>query len=372
MTEITAVNEQDKKQINEFINYPYTLYKDNPYWIGELKADVKKLLLKDPFWRHAEKQMFIAYKNGKAAGRIMALVNHTHNEHWNEKCGMFGFFDCIDDAGVAKALLTAAKNWTKEKGQTVFRGPFSPSTNHMCGVLVHGFDKEPVIMMPYNFEYYDRLITAAGLVKAKDLLAFGRTKENSYSARIKKITQRIKKNSKITIRPLMLKSPDSPDVEAVRTIYNNSWAKNYCSLPINKEEMTQIAKNLIPVVNVKGTGIAELDGAPVAFFIAMSDMNKVLKELRGSIANPLRVIKALNAWRKIKGCRMLMLGVLPECRGRGTELMLIDQFIEEGIKLGWTEAELGWVLEDNRDMVTVIEEVGCYPTKRYRLYESAL
>ncbi|MGB2579789.1 ribosomal protein S18 acetylase RimI-like enzyme [Elusimicrobium simillimum] len=367
--EIIPVN---KKNFNRFINFPYKLYKNDKFWVGDLKMDAKHLFAKDPFWNHATKKLFLAYRDKKVVGRICAFINHTHNEYWREHTGMFGFFDTIDDKKVSDALLNAAKTWLKEKGMDKIRGPFNPSTNHTCGMLVAGFDEHPFIMMPYNYAYYNELMESAGFTKAKDLIAFERTGEDQFSPRFAKIVDRAAAKGGVKIRPIDIKNFNA-EVMIVRDIYNKSWAQNWGFLPISEAEIMETARQLKPIVNTEITAIAEVDGVPAGFYISIPNMNQVLKVLKGSILNPLRLVRALLAWRKIKHCRLIMLGVLPEYRRRGLDLILIKHIVEHGQEVGYNMAELSWMLEDNKDITTVVKESGCrLSNRRYRVYESKL
>ena len=151
----SILTEISEKNLIDFVNVPYEIFKDHPYWVGDLKKDVLHLLnLSHPFWQHAERKLFIVKKDGKPIGHIAAILNHNHDKFHNENMGFFGFFDCIDDKETAKQLFDQASLWLKEKGATAIRGPVNPSTNETCGILIEGFDSPPIIMMPYNPPYY--------------------------------------------------------------------------------------------------------------------------------------------------------------------------------------------------------------------------
>ncbi len=365
------IREITAKQLDQFIDFPFELYKDDPFWVGELKADTRKLLAPDnPFWQHAARKLFMAYQDGKPVGRLCALVNRKFNEYHHEHIGFFGFFDCVNDERVSAALFAAGENWLKTQGVTAVRGPASPSSNHVYGLLVEGFDSIPAIMMPYNYPYYAKLLEKAGFTKAKDLLAFKRSKEDQFSPRFLKVCERCEKRGNITLRRLNLKDLEN-EAEIIRTIYNQAWAENWGFVPLDKQEMHDIVNELKPIVRVEGTCILEEDGVPAGFYICIPNMNHVLKILRGSLTNPVRLVRALWAWRKIKDARLIMLGVLPEFRKRGIDLILIKHIITHGVAV-WDWAELSWVLEDNAGMLRGIEECGCHPYKRYRVYEKSL
>lgn len=358
-------------ELNEFVNFPFELYKRDPYWVGELKADTKKLLRADNvFWTHGERALFMAYQNGKPAGRILALINRAHNEYHQENIGFFGFFDCVNDSSVSEALFKAAEDWLRSKGVTAVRGPANPSSNHVYGLLVDSFDSMPAIMMPYNYPYYAELIERAGFTKVKDLLAFHRTKDDKFSERFTKVCARCTRGKGITLRRLNLKNLEQ-EAEIIREIYNKAWAENWGFVPLSKQEMADVVNELKLIVRPEGTCVLEADGVPAGFYIAIPNMNHALKELKGSLANPWRILKALWAWRRIKDARLIMLGVAPEFRQRGIDLILIKHIVDHGVAV-WNEAELSWVLEDNEGIIRGIVECGCHPSKRYRLYQKDL
>lgn len=366
-----TVCEVTDKNLSQFIHFPFDLYKNSPYWVGELKADTRRLLSpKNPFWAHAVNKMFLAYKDGVLAGRIMALVNHAHNAYHHENIGFFGFFDVIQDAEVSHALFNAGEAWLRAQGVQAVRGPANPSSNHVYGLLVNKFDTMPAIMMPYNFPYYAELIEKEGFTKIKDVLAFHRTKNEQISPRFLKVCERCMRAKGITLRRLNLKHIEQ-EAEIIRRIYNSAWAENWGFVPMTKEEMADVVQELKMVVRPEGTCVLEVDGEPAGFYIAIPNMNHALKELKGSLCNPWRVWKALRAWRKIKDARLIMLGVAPQFRQRGIDLVLIKHIIDHGVAV-WNEAELSWVLEDNQGIIRGIVECGCWEDKRYRLYQKGL
>lgn len=358
------------QDLNEFIGLPFTLYKGNPFYIPELKSDTKHLLTGDPFWQHSKKELFIAKRDGVTVGRIAAIINDEHNKHWKDKVGFFGFFECENNQETATALIQSAATWLKQYGRETMRGPMNPSTNHTCGMLLDNFDKEPVIMMPYNPQYYNNLMEGAGLAKIKDLVAFDRTDKNDFSPRMKKIMDRILKNPEIKIRHINMKDFDN-EVEIVRQIYNASWADNWGHVPITEAEIQDTAKQLKMIVKPELTCMIEVNGQVAGFSIAIPNMNRVLKVLHGGL-NPLKLIPALLKWRSIHDCRMIMLGVHPDHRNRGIELLLVRHVVVNGVNRGWNKAELSWLLEDNKGIISVVEEAGCYRTKNYRVYEKPL
>lgn len=366
---ITVLDAENK--LKEFIQFPFDLYEQDPYWVGELKADTRKLLdPKDTFWSRARRKLLLAYKDGKIVGRLCALVNDAYNEFHHENIGFFGFFDCVNDAEVSHALFVEGEKWLRAQGVTAVRGPANPSSNHPYGLLVEGFDSMPAIMMPYNYPYYAELIEKEGFNKAKDLLAFERTRDDKFSPLFEKIAARAMRAKGLTLRRLDLKNLKK-EAAMIRDIYNKSWAENWGHTPISETEIQEMVDELQWVLRVEGTCVAEVDGVPAGFYIAIPNMNHVLKILRGTLWSPLRTLRAWRAWGKIRDARLIMLGVDPAHRKRGIDIVLINHIVKYGVAI-WDKAELSWVLEDNEGMLRGIKEAGCYPIKRYRVYEKGL
>ncbi len=366
---ITVVDAENK--LHEFVQFPYDLYKENPYWVGELKADTLKLLRPDnAFWRRARRKLLLAYQNGRVAGRLCVLVNEVYNEYQKENIGFFGFFECVQDESVCHALFDEGEKWLRAQGVTAVRGPANPSSNHVYGLLTDSFDRMPAIMMPYNFPYYMELIEKEGFGKVKDLLAFERTREDRFSPLFEKIVARAGRSKGLTLRRLDLKKLPE-EAKIIRQIYNHAWAANWGHTPIGEQEMQDMVQELKWVVRPEGTCIAEVDGVPAGFYIAIPNMNHVLKILRGSLWCPWRLLRALWQWRHIRDARLIMLGIEPAYRKRGLDLVLIDHIVKYGVAL-WDKAELSWILEDNEGIIRAMTEAGCYPIKRYRLYQKSL
>ncbi|NLI10473.1 MAG: hypothetical protein GX447_06955 [Elusimicrobia bacterium] len=364
---------KESQDIKSFVDFPYKLYKKNPYWTGELKKDIVKLLsLSHPFWFHGERKLFCAYsQSGEMIGRIAAIINHNHNSFQEEKCGFFGFFDCIDNSEIACALFTAAENWLKEKGMDFVRGPANPSSNETWGMLYEGFDSPNVIMMPYNFPYYNELVKQAGYSKDKDLLAFKWLTSNGFPERFSKITDRVLRDSSVKVNLVNIEKIDS-EIDKLKEIYNKAWEKNWGFVPMTQAEIERMAADLKPLLKPDYLFFASVKEDPAAFCLMLPDFNIPLKSLNGSF-NLINIWPFL--WKmffSLKSGRMLALGVKSEYRNRGLELLMIKQAIESAAKMGWYWGELSWTLEDNDKINSVIKAVGGFVYKKYRIYSKKL
>ena len=172
MIEVQRVS--NKREMKEFIEYQYVMYENDPRWVAPLRISEKETFdrRKNPFFKHADVEFFICRRDNVIAGRVAAIVNHLHNEIHHENCVFFGFFEAIDDRHVSDALLAAVTDFGRERKMDILRGPANYSTNETCGMLVKGFDLDPVVMMPYNPSYYIDMMHGFGLKKARDLYSY--------------------------------------------------------------------------------------------------------------------------------------------------------------------------------------------------------
>lgn len=357
----------------EFVEFLYTHYKNDLYFVPPLRMDQKKLISteKNPFFENAEIALFVAEHNGKPAGRISAVVDHRFNEHHNEQTGFFGFFECIDHQPTSDLLFRVAEDWLRDKGMKKVLGPASPGMMDTIGVLVDGFEKYPYIMMPYSKPYYDKLISEAGYRGAMDLLAYIIDKEMLSAERMERATEIVKKrNPGLKIRPVNLKKIKE-EVEIVRNIYNEAWKDNWGFLPLTKAELADTAENFKLILDPDLAHIAEIDGKPVAFSIGIPDLNEIFRTMNGNLF-PFGIFKLLLRRRKIKRYRTALMGVLPEYRGRGLDAVVTQAAIDKALARGIDTSELSWVLADNIGMQRVAERLGARVDKTYRMYEKDL
>jgi GNAT superfamily N-acetyltransferase len=358
------------KDILKFIKFAWKIYKGDPYWVPPLLMDKKKLLNKDknPFFKTAQMEMFMAYIDGEPVGRVAAIKNDSHNKVHNENIGFFGFFECIDNQEVANALLDSAKEWLKAKGLDAMRGPANPSSNDEFGMLLEGFDDSPRLMMTYNPKYYLDLMDNYGLKKVKDLLAYQIDNPKLLkSEKLVRVAEIARKRSKIEIKQINLKYFKS-ELEKVKFVYNQAWAPNWGFIPMTDEEIDNLAKELKPLVEDSLVVFAETEGKVVAFALVMLDYNELFKSFNGRLF-PFNVIKLFTQRKKIKWARVLTLGIIPEYQKRGIDALLYYEITKRAEKLGILKGEASWILEDNEMMNRGAEVMKGEVYKKYRVYE---
>lgn len=370
-TGITAITSEAEKK--EFIEFPYRHYAEDKYWVAPLRMEQKKLLntKKNPFYKNAEIALFTAESNGAPAGRIAAIIDHRYNEFHKTKTGFFGFFESIDEKSTARLLFRVAEDWLKSRGMEDVLGPANPGMMDEIGILVEGFDKYPSILMPYHKKYYDELIKSCGYQKEMDLLTYEVTQDSVDHDRANRAMEIVKKRlPDIRIRKIRLKKIKD-EVKIIREIFNSAWKNNWGFIPLSSEEFDALASDLKTIVDDDFAHIAEIDGKPVAFSVALPDYNQIFRKMNGKLF-PTGIFKILWNRKKINKVRTALMGVIPEYQGRGIDALLHRESIENGLKKEVYSSEVGWILENNIQMIRVAEKLGGTNEKRYRMYSKKL
>jgi len=364
---VAFVSSDEERKI--FLDFPYHHYADDPVWVPPLKIQQKELIntQKNPFYKDADIALFIAYHNGKPAGRIAAIHNHAYNRYNNDTAGFFGFFECIENQLIANLLFRVVRDWLHERGCTRLLGPMSPGLLDEIGIQIEGFEHRPSIMMPHSKPWYDRLIREAGLHKEMDLLSYKVTQETVALDRMDRALDIVRKRTPgLTIRPVNLRNFNA-EVDTIHHIFNEAWKNNWGFYEISRDVLEHLAKELKQIIDTDFAHIAEVDGKPVAFSIAFPDYNQVFQKMDGTLL-PTGIFKLLWYRRKINAIRTALMGVIPEYQGRGIDAVLVRQSIINGLNRGFNASEVGWLLETNTGILRVVERVGGLREKAYRLY----
>ena len=357
----------DKKDLTQFVFYPYQFYKGDSNWVPPLRTELMAQFdpAKNPLLEHCDHQLFLLFDGGRVVGRIAAFIDHLALDAWGEK---IGHYECIDDAGSSRALLGAAGGWLKERGMESMRGPWS-FVSQEWGLVVEGFSPPPCIMAPYNPLYYGDHFTSFGLAKVKDLLCYYISGKEGYQIpnRTLTLTDRVSERTGVIVRPVDMSRYDQ-EVQTFLDLSNNSIIDNWGYSPVTKAEADALARDLKQVIQPKGVVFAEdAAGRPIGFAIALPDINVLIKNLNGRLF-PVGWMKLLWGIPRLNRYRMFALGVIPEYHGLGID-SLIYRALYESLFSPDLWMEINYVLEDNVHMNNAIKKLGAEPLRRYRIYQ---
>jgi GNAT superfamily N-acetyltransferase len=361
-----------------FLKIPFQVFADDPNWVAPLFIEREEHLSpkKNPYFLHADVALFIAERDGRPVGRISAQHDRLRLEHHRDATGLFGFLDALDDPEVFAALLGAAAQWLKARDLARMEGPFTFSINDETGLLVDGFATPPVMMMGHARPYYARHVEAAGLIKAKDVIAYDYDGLKPLPRAMQAMIGKAHANGDLSVRALSKKDL-ARDLAIIIGIFNDAWSENWGFVPMTEEEITALGKNLKMLVAERYIAIASYRGEPAAMAVSLPDINRWIKDLNGRLL-PFGWAKL--AFRLLakppEAVRVPLMGLRKKFHGTaiGSALVLaaIDSIREYHLARGTRRAELSWILEDNIPMRRMIESLGGVPYKTYRVYGKSI
>jgi GNAT superfamily N-acetyltransferase len=360
-----------KRDLTTFIKLPWRLYRNERNWVPPLVSERRQFLdrTKNPWFEHGEAQEFLAWRDGRAVGRITAQVDRVLNEFQGNEWGMFGFFECENDPEAAAALLDAAERWLRARGRDRMVGPMDFTMNDECGVLVDGFERPPIILTNWTQPYYPALLEGAGLVQAMDTLMWelNVSQRDRVHSAIWDVAEQVESKHGIVVRP-MRKRDLQAEIDRFLSVYNAAWERNWGFSPLTEKEVRHYAKMLKPLLDEHWAFIAEKDGETVGAALTLPDYNQVLKHMNGRLL-PFGWLKFLWYKRKIDRVRVFALGVKREYQHTGVAARFYQLHFDSAEVTPQKGGEMGWILESNTSMNRAMEGMGGTVVRRYRLYE---
>ena len=360
--------------LRAFVALPFRLHAGT-MWVPPLKLERYAFLNRklNAYFKHGEAQYWLARSGGRVVGRITAQIDRAFNHYHESRWGMFGFLEFEDDSAIVEALLDAAAGWLRDRGCERMVGPMDFQMNDESGVLIEGFELEPMIRQPWHPPYYQRCCEQAGLTKAMDLfhweLRLSDRNERMIPA-LPRIAERARAKHGVTIRK-MSRRHLRRELDEFAKIYNAAWSQNWGFVPYSKEDLDAYALDLQLVYDRDWFMIAEIDGQTVAMALSFPDINQVLKKMRGRLL-PLGWWHYLNKRRIMDRVRVGFLGVLPEYQHTGVAAALYIEHFDVSARTRIKHGEAGWILEVNSSMNRGLEAMGGRIVKRCRLYERLL
>ena len=361
------------RDLRQFVELPFRLHA-NTLWIPPLKLERYLFLNRrlNPFFTHGEAEYFLARRDDRVVGRITAQVDRAFNDFHDSRWGMFGFLEFEEDQEVLQALLAAAEAWAAERGCDRIVGPMDFQMNDESGVLIEGFELEPMVRQPWHPPYYQRCCEAVGLAKAQDLYSWALylSEREKVLPILPEIAEQARTKHGITVRK-MTRRGLRRDLDEFAKVYNAAWSGNWGFVPYSKEDLDEYARMLQLVYSREWFMVAEQGGQTVAVTISIPDINQVYKKMQGRLL-PLGWWHYLNRNRIIGHVRVGFLGVLPEFQHTGAGALLYMKSYDAAAATPQKWGEAGWILESNRAMNRALEAMGGKIVKRYRVYERML
>ena len=367
-----------KSDRKAFVDLAWDVYEDDSAWVPPLKSEVHCLIdpRKNPWFEHARAQLWLAERDGQPVGRISAQVDRLVLEHMGVGTGQWGMFEALDGQAAA-ALIETAEDWLRTQGMSRALGPFSLSIWDEPGLEVEGHAQSPTVMMAHHRPDYAAWIEAAGYAKAKDLVTYATDIRDWSDPKIDRLIASGLANPRIRIRRVD-KSRFAEEAATILNLLNDAWSDNWGFVPLTETEITFAARKLKPIIYEDLVRIAEVDGEAVAFMITLPDINELTCDLNGRLF-PFGWAKLL--WRlrrpRTRRLRVPLMGVAKKLHNSRIATLLAFMMIEltrrDAIaNYGASEGEFGWILEDNKGMLSIAQLPGATINHRYRIYEKQL
>lgn len=367
---ITIKEIKSHQDIKDFVLFPWQIYKNDSNWVPPLIHDQMNFFNpeKNPYYQHSKVLLIMAYRDGRPVGRLSIHENILHVNKYHEKIGFFGFFECIHDLEVARAMFDHGKEWLKKHGYKRMRGPANFSINGEYSLLVKGFDSPPVLMMTYNPWYYAELLEQVGFKKSQEMYAYQLFSDQGLPESVMKRAAEVTKNNPEFTARKMRKKDLAKETKIVQKIYNDAWDKNWGAVPFTEKEIMALAEELKMILDEDIAFIGEVNGQPVGFSLSIPDANQVLKVANGRLF-PFGMIKMMRKKNQISGIRVMVMGVLEQYRHRGYDTVFYTKTFEEARKKNYHFAEASLINESNKPMRGVLEKLGGRIYKTYRMYD---
>ena len=358
-----------------FIYLPEKIHKDHSSWLPPLFGDEKKYFdpNKNPAFKTCDYRMVLAYKDGKPVGRIMGIINHKHNEMLKISNARFGFIECYNDQEVAHALISDIENWGRAKGMTKIIGPFGFSDRDIQGLLIEGFDSEPVVDSATNFEYLPQLVIHEGYEKDIDCVIYRYPLEKELPEIYARIYKRITSKKTLNFLEFSSKKPLRQYIVPVLRMMNDAFAGIYGFVPMDEDEMFDLAQRYLPILDPRFVKIvtSKEDDKVVAFMVSMPNMYKGIQKARGRMF-PFGVFHILHAMKHADHVNTMLGAVHPDYQKQGLDVFLSMTTIESAKKAGMKSVDTHVVMAENNDMMSEMKRYGAHLVKKFRVYQKQL
>ena len=374
MTEIIQIDLTNKKQVRDFLDLPFRIYRDIPQWVPPLRMDERVRLnpKRYPFYKHSQAGFFLAYQGSHLVGRIAVIDNRLYNEHNSSSTAFFYLFECDDDQEVASALFEAVCNWARDRGLTEILGPKGFTVLDGFGLLVKGFEHRPAFGLPYNPPYYPDLIEAADFEPERDAISCYLGADIQFPPRVHELAERIAKRRGLRIARYRTRDDLRAFVPKMKELYNNALRGTAENAPLTDDEIKMMADQLLRFADPRLLKVVMKDDNPVGFLMSYPDISAALQKTKGRLF-PFGWIALLREFKRTDWLNINGAGLLPEYRGSGGTAILYSELFKSVIETGqFRQAEIVQIGTENDYMLRDLANFGVDFYKTHRTYVRAL
>jgi GNAT superfamily N-acetyltransferase len=363
----------NRGELRKFIFLPEKIHRNHAKWMPPIYMDEWRYF--DPkrnrSFTYCDTVLTLAWDAGKPVGRIMGIINRRHNESSGEKTARFGFFECPDDQAMAHALLNYVEDWARKAGMARLVGPMGFTDQDPEGFLFEGLDEEPTLATYYNFGFMNRLMETAGYVKDIDYVVYRMEVPKQVPPVYERVYQRIARCADYQLREFTKNSQLKNYVKPILGLMNETFSHLYGYVALDDQEMNDLAKQYIPMLDPRFVKVVECRGEVVAFVIGMPNMNDGIRRARGRLF-PFGIFMIMSSAKHAKQLDLLLGGIRQEHRGKGLDVVMGRAMLKSAIDAGLEVMDSHHEMETNLAVRAEMERVGGQVYKRQRVYQKVL
>jgi hypothetical protein len=375
MLQVEMLDTSNKAKVDEFIRLPFRLYKDCPQWCPPFISDIKTMLdrNKHPYYEHSDADFFVVRRDGQVVGRIAAMENKSFNQYHGTKKGQFYLFECENDLDAARMLFGRACEWMSDRGLTEIVGPKGFSGFDGYGIQVEGYEEhQMMIMMNYNYPYYNDLMTAMGFEKEVDFVSCYMHRDKFVLPdKINRVLEIIKKRGKFKVKNFSSRKELLEWAPRIGDAYNRSFINNWEYYPMTQREIKFAVEGVLVVANPKLIKIITYEDNICGFLFGFPDISKSMQRGKGRL-NPISIADMMISLKTTNWISLNGVGVLPEYQGTGGNVILYDETVKTMKDFGYEHAELTQMAETATQVRRDIITVGAKPYKNHRIYHKKI
>lgn len=370
---VKRIDPKNKREIKKFIQFPFDLYRNNAYWVPQMRDDTRSVMDKDahPFYQHSDADFFIAEDKGKTLGRIAAISNSRANQSRSLNTAFFYFFDCVDDTDISDALFNEVFNWAKARGHNQVYGPKGLLQGDGIGLLVKGFDHVPAVGIPYNYPYYDKLVKHSGLLKKFDYFSGYVDIEVGLPEKVRRIAEKVKQRSGFWVKRFETKQELLDVVQDIRHVYNGAFEGSEGFSPITEEEIVVIANRLLTLADPRLIKLVYKEDEIIGFLFSYPNISRGLQKTNGRLW-PFGWFHILREFRTTKYMDTNGIGILPQYQGLGPTAVIYTELEKTFQEFDFEYIETVQTREDNIASLGESSHFTMDWVKTHRVYEMDL
>ena len=371
MISIEKIDTRSKKEVNEFVEFPFRIYEGVESWVPPILADIKTMLNADkhPFYEHSDAEFFAARQNGEMVGRIALLENKPSNKYHDKKQACFYLFESVDDQSVTDELFNFSFDWAKKRKLNHLLGPKGLSSFDGYGFLVEGFDKRQMMtMMNYNLPNYPKFVEKIGFKKTVDWVScYADIPNFNLPEKVGAVADRVQEIGKFKVLKFKNKAELKKWAWKIGQAYNQSFVNNWEYYPLTDNEIKFVLNNIMVVAVPDLLKIITYNDEVVGFLFAFPDISAALQKYRGRLS-PMALYSYLRELKKTNWVSFNGIGILPEFHGRGGNALMFSEIFKTANAYNFKHGELTQIAETATEMRKDLDNLGVKPYKNHRIY----